>query len=396
MTGVEVPGGRRRRYDVVVAGGGPAGASAAITLARAGRSVLLADAGGGPPSVGEALPGAARVLLADLGVGEHVPGPGHLTCYATLSAWGSARPTTVSAIHDPNGPGRHLDRPLFDRRLRDGARAAGAEVVEHTPVGAPVRRPDGTWSVPLGRPGRREVVGCDWVVDATGRRATVATGSGGARRHTHDALVALHLTLADPTEPDTDASTLVESGADGWWYTALLPGDRRLVVYFTDADLPAARAGDPARFRALLAETSRVGRRLAGWPLPAHAAPRRAPAHGAHLDRVCGAGWIAVGDAAAAFDPLSAQGILSALYTGLTAGHTVDACLAGRRDAPDVYRARLADLLRAYRRNHRDAYAAERRWSDHPFWQRRHLAPPQSEFEPTSETEPTETHSEVG
>ncbi|MGW2088752.1 LodA/GoxA family CTQ-dependent oxidase [Streptomyces sp. NPDC001880] len=46
------------------------------------------------------------------------------------------------------------------------------------------------------------------------------------------------------------------------------------------------------------------------------AVPRRAPAHSTHLDRVHGDGWIAAGDAAVAFDPLSSQGILTALYTG--------------------------------------------------------------------------------
>ncbi|MGW1991838.1 tryptophan 7-halogenase [Embleya sp. NPDC001921] len=377
-----MPNVRRRRYDVVVAGGGPAGSAAAITLAGAGRRVLLADVGTGPPAVGEALPGAARTLLADLGLADADTAPGHLACYATQSAWGSPHPVTVSAISDPNGPGRHLDRALFDRRLRERARAAGAEVAEHTPVGAPARHADGTWSVPLGRAARRERVVCDWIVDATGRRATVATGSGGARRRTHDALVATHLTLAGPTAPDTDASTLVEAGADGWWYTALLPGDRRLLAYFTDADLPAARAGEPAGFRALLGETTQVARRLSGWPVPKDAMPRRAPAHGAHLDRVCGDGWVAAGDAAVAFDPLSAQGILTALYTGLSAGHTVHACLSGRPDAPDTYRARVADLLHAYRRNHHAAYAAERRWPDRPFWQRRHQPPTAGWLEP--------------
>ncbi|MYW03890.1 oxidoreductase, partial [Streptomyces sp. SID3343] len=85
------------------------------------RSVLLADAGTGPPVVGEALPAAARTLLADLGVGDLVPGPGHLPCHATLSAWGSPLVTAVSSIEDPHGSGWHLDRPVFDQRLRERA-----------------------------------------------------------------------------------------------------------------------------------------------------------------------------------------------------------------------------------------------------------------------------------
>ncbi|MYW03003.1 oxidoreductase, partial [Streptomyces sp. SID3343] len=186
--------------------------------------------------------------------------------------------------------------------------------------------------------------------------------------------VAVHATLeaSDGGEPDTDASTLVEAGADGWWYTALLPAGRRLIAHFTDADLPAARPTDPARFRDLVAATTHVAARAARHPFPSDLVLRRAPAHGAHLDPACGDGWIAVGDAAAAFDPLSSQGILTALYTGLTAGHTVDECLRGT-PAGNAYRDRIAAVVTAYRRNRRHAYATERRWPNHPFWQRRQL-----------------------
>ncbi|MFG2693074.1 tryptophan 7-halogenase [Kitasatospora sp. NPDC048407] len=359
------------RYDVLVAGGGPAGAAAALTLVRAGRSVLLADAGRGPAPVGEALPAAARVLLGDLGAGG-VLTAGHLPCLANRSAWGGPRLASTDSVFDPHGHGWHLDRVLFDRQLRECARAQGAHLVAGA-VRINGRAGDGSWSVELRGAGERRTVRCRWLVDATGRRAALATACG-ARRRTGDRLVALHLTLgpADPADPDT--TTTVEAAPDGWWYTAPLPTGRRLLVWYTDADLPAADPGPPA-FAARLAATRHVLELAARHPWPAGAAPRRAPAHTARLADVTGDGWIAAGDAAAAFDPLSSQGILTALYTGLAAGRAVHGRLAGRAGALDAYRAELAAIDAAYLRNHRTHYCAEQRWPDRPFWRRRHPHP---------------------
>ncbi|MCP2313635.1 tryptophan 7-halogenase [Kitasatospora paracochleata] len=355
------------RYDVVVAGAGPAGAAAAIALVRAGRTVLLADAGRGPAPVGEALPAAARVLLRDLGADRALTG-GHLPCLANRSAWGSPALGSTDSILDPYGHGWHLDRQLFDRQLREHARDQGARVLTGTVVRPSARAADGGWTVELS--GRR-TVRCRWIVDATGRRAAVATACG-ARRVVRDRQVAVHLTLG-PAPDCADTTTTVEAAPDGWWYTAPLPGGRRLLTWYTDADLPAARTDLPTG----LAATRHINSLSARHPWPSGAAPRKAPAHTAHLDTVHGDGWTAAGDAAVAFDPLSSQGILTALFTGLSAGQAVHARLGGDPDALADYARSVAAVRTTYLRNQRAHYAAEQRWPERPFWQRRHAPTPE-------------------
>ncbi len=353
-------------FDALIAGGGPAGSAAAIVLGRADRRVLLVDAAPARPmrlQVGESLPPAARPLLRDLGLLDGVERAAHLPSAGTVSAWGSSELEANDFVADPNGSGWHLDRRRFDRMLREMAAGAGVELREG--VGARlVGGRGGAWRVRLGR-GRGEEVGARVLIDATGRRA-VAARSLGARRDRRDRLVALVAVVA-AQEGDLDARTLVEAVAEGWWYTALVPGGRRVVAFLTDSDLVPGDARTAAGFRSLLSRTEHIARLVPAVSIQ----PQTEPAFGSLLDPPAGDGWLAIGDAALAFDPLSSQGILTALYTGLVGAEAVEGHLDGFSTTLDSYRQRIAAIATAYQRNLGRAYAAETRWPLRPFWARR-------------------------
>jgi flavin-dependent dehydrogenase len=349
--------------DVLIAGAGPAGAVAAYVLARAGRRVVMVDeAEPARAKIGESLPGAARPLLRDLGLSSVVDGGRHAPCYGNVSAWGSADLVATDFIRDPHGPGWHLDRSKFDADLRAAARDAGVEC-RAARVTSATRTAD-RWSVTLSD-GQTQAA---WLIDATGRRAVLARRHGGRRRR-DDRLVALYAWAATG---DAETRTLVESTPDGWWYTARIPGEARVAVLHVDAEDAAAIHRVPGTWEARLARTTHVRRVLEGarWL----SAPRAEDAGGARLERFAGAGWLAVGDAALSFDPLSSQGIFTALYTGMKAGAAVDAALSGASGPIEAYAARLESIRAAYLGHWRTYYGAERRWPHRRFWARRHLA----------------------
>ncbi|WCM91326.1 tryptophan 7-halogenase [Acidovorax sp. NCPPB 2350] len=362
-------------FDAAIAGGGPAGAACAIALARAGWRVLLADAGGDRPArIGENLPPAVFSLLDELGLRARVLAGGHRPSHGAQSFWGDAAGQASDTLRHLQGDGLQLDRARFDAGLRKAAALVGAQVrgATHLQVEQPAREGAPHHIRARGSEGPGPDLHARWFIDATGRGATPACRLG-ARRLRHDALLAFHLRLESPGHGDRDGRTWVEAVEDGWWYSVLLPGGERVVAFQGDADLLDRRAllADGGLWRKLQAAPQLRALCAAHGYHPAGAA-QGADAGSSELDHAAGHRWLAAGDAALAFDPLSSKGIGNALYTGLRAAQAMLAHEGGDAQAPARYAEHVRAIHRVYRAQLAEVYGMERRWAGAPFWARRH------------------------
>ncbi|HEV2802893.1 MAG TPA: tryptophan 7-halogenase [Pyrinomonadaceae bacterium] len=359
---------------MIILGGGPSGTAAALSL-RANaprlRVAVIEQSAYGAARIGETLPPIVQPLLRQLGVWEAFVAEGHLQSYGASSAWGSDELSDNEFIFHTEGRGWHLDRRRFDVMLASEAEARGATLYLGARILDTQRTPAGDWRFDVrNREGETISVAARFVVDATGRRAAFAALQG-AKRVLFDRLLGVSVFFACVSSASADTYSVVEAFEEGWWYTALLPGRGLVAVLMTDADIVRKERlrSSPAWFERL-GRTHHIGARCAD--AASHTEPSVHVAASARLDPLTGDDWLATGDAASTFDPLSSQGVFKALRHGILASYAVCDYFKGVRAGLEKYAALVAGEFEEYLGTRREFYRAEARWPHAPFWQRRH------------------------
>ena len=354
-------GPRSENPSVLILGGGPAGGFVALELARVGcRVELLESQAAVAWKIGETLPPEARIHLQRLGYWDEFLKQKHVPCYGVVSVWGHSAPIEKDFIFNPHGHGWQLDRVLFESELLKAVAAAGGKV--HFGIGSPVvsrevagwrvESPSGSWRAP-------------WLLDCTGRNGALVRAEGGAFEQLDD-LVSVFAVTHTSRQSDHDSRTYVEAIPDGWCYSALMPNRTRVVAVQVDRDaLPEPTASTEWLWEQLSSGTE-IRYLLEQHDYRVCDKPRTISAKSGRFQRCAGDNWLAVGDAAMTFDPLSGQGTAKALESACRAVRCV---LHG-----DDYQAACDQLWNTFLEARSDFYRAESRWPDHQFWSRRQAA----------------------
>jgi menaquinone-9 beta-reductase len=314
-------------WEAVVVGAGPAGALAALQLARQGVRVLLVEKRAFPrwKVCGCCLNAQAQAVLAAAGAGALIDSQGGVPLRRLQLGHRGKRATL--ALPD----GRALSRERFDQALVQAAVDAGAHFRESTTARLGPADPEAR-TLTLQRHGSPQVltVRAGVVLVAAGlAHRCLPAGEGGAPVIQSHARIGAGCVLAAPEAPYPAGSIHMAIARQG--YVGLVrreDGQLNLAAAFDRQALLAhagpGSGGAAAAARAVLSSAGYAipaGLEQARWQLTA-ALTRRAPV-------VAGERFLVLGDAAGYVEPFTGEGMAWALTAGAAAAPLVLAGLAG-------------------------------------------------------------------
>ena len=342
------------QYDALVLGAGPAGATAALCLARAGHRVLLLDRARFPRfHVGESLIPEDMSLFADLGLLDTVRRLPQVRKRGVEFALGDGSAKHRIRFSQALGSGPeetfNVERSVLDDALLNAAVRAGAEAWQDAKVDTIARLEDG--EVVLGLADGREVAG-RWLIDASGQATVVGRHlktrtNFDAPRYRKLAYFG-HYQHVDRDNPLGDDDITMVLCDEGWFWMIPIDEQRVSIGMVLDADV-ARRVKRPAH--------TMLAWGVERCPLIRDRVRHAVPPERNHVISdysyscapYAGPGYFLVGDAATFLDPVFSTGIYLGMEGGREAARQVSRLLEGRTTPAAAQRAYAGFLSRGIR-----------------------------------------------
>ncbi|WP_299683077.1 tryptophan 7-halogenase [uncultured Tenacibaculum sp.] len=366
--------------EILILGGGIAGCIAAISLADTYKVTLVDKLIQPTEKVGESLAPATHRILNTLGLklSDSEYQNIFINNLGMQSYWGSDQVQIIDHLRNPDGASKSVDRKKLALYLREKAIEKGVDCFWGLRFFNSSYQ-DNTWNITCKSDDIKnrttKVFSSKFVIDATGRGAHFAKTQN-IKRTKYDSLISCWLSL--PNTKQNTMSTIIPDEF-GWWYSAVIPNNKRILSYQTDADIIEKSVFKNFSSFSKLIHQNKIANQFIENQTNAIEFHGVVSANSTKLNQVVGQQWLALGDAAISFDPLSSQGMFNAMATAMQVSDllkkvNISSNLNEEKIAylSNNYTSQIDSIWNHYLKHKELFYSAETRWKNALFWKRRH------------------------
>ena len=355
---------------VIIVGKGISGLILSILLKRKGieNVVLERREVKQKPSLGETLPPTTLSLLESLHLKELFEKSSFKT-FGYHSMWGNNQVVDNNFFfHNPHKHGLKINKTLL---INDLEQLTKEEIVSFDTL-SKVKH-DTSEKVYVSVKQGRNMVGIngELLVDATGRNRAVLKKIG-VDIEVYDDLLAHTCHLPYIKHAKLTHPVYVESFENGWGIVSSLDENTNSMTLFSEkGNSEFKKFNHYEGWKELLSNTHLLKDFL---PDTYEGKIVGYQANSSKASEISGNNWLAIGDAAISFDPLSSHGISNAIYCCYLSSKMIESFFSKDLDEPLLkYENSLKQIFNTYLKHKSNLYAVEKRWENSSFWSKQHI-----------------------
>jgi len=356
--------------DVVIVGKGIAAMVLAFLLKQKGIDHIILDRKAKPKhfDLAETLPPSALPLLQSIGLLKLFEKHSIRKTYGYHSLWGSNRLLSHNFyFHQPFKYGLKINKKEMIHQLQQLNQSPECQYEQSIKL---KEESEGV-TISFNQDGEEKTIYSKMIIDATGRNRAILKLLQIPNLEFDDTL-SFSCHLPKKKHPDLKHDVFVESFKEGWGLVSGLGETYNVVSIFSNQQSPVfGPVANYQNWKEILKETKYLKHALSDNPAIKVTGRQ---SNSSRPEKISGPFWLAVGDAALAFDPLSSHGVSNAIYTATKAADSIgnrlneENELKLEKNSFASYHTALIEIFDAYLKSRTKLYQQETRWKSEIYW----------------------------